>query len=206
MSWCEMTWPTADGILRRDSRGHGDFKAARRRRQRIYEHKGIDYEARPGARVYAPCAGTVRLGRAYSDSPQEDLLGIAPLAGIEVAVMYIRPLASLATGRHVEQGELIGHALSLQARYPGITDHIHLEIRLKGSRVANHALDEHVCVDPLLFMTGPPAGRSSDFQEAVNEGVVHNPAYDVPEDQQRRLHALWTRVGRLLKATIGGEA
>lgn len=196
--------PTISGELRgMDRYGSGAFKAPRKRGSRRYEHRGVDYATRPAERIYAPVGGIVRLGKSYADSPSHDLLAISPKPGIEVVLMYVRPLV-FGNGEEVYGGDLIGHATSLQNRYPGITDHVHLEVRIRGSVVADRAADEHVCVDPGLFLAGGvPAGAREDFERAVNEGVVENPAYRVPEDEQRRMRAVFTKLGAALTAALG---
>jgi peptidoglycan LD-endopeptidase LytH len=54
-----------------------------------------------------------------------------PALKLEARVLYVDP--RVAVGDTVALGRPIGTAHSLQVRYPGITNHIHLEIA-EGSR------------------------------------------------------------------------
>ncbi len=128
----KLTNPVFSGRLRRrDSWGEGHFGAPRGRRQ----HNGIDIVARVGDDIRSPIDATlVRVAAPYDD----DLLLSGVLlegrnhhAGLAVKIFYVDPLQMLM-GRTVRAGQTIGLAQSLAARYPGITNHIHLEVRHDG--------------------------------------------------------------------------
>ena len=50
-------------------------------------------------------------------------------ASFDGRLWYFEPLDSVI-GKTVEAGELIGYSQSLQNRYRGITDHVHVQYRL----------------------------------------------------------------------------
>ncbi|HEX2559856.1 M23 family metallopeptidase, partial [Phenylobacterium sp.] len=91
-------------------------------------HEGVDYEAVAGQAVVAPISGFVsHIGYAYGDSSRHRYVEITnPALGYEARVFYIDP--DVKVGDAVRVGAPIGTVLSLQDRYAGITDHVHLEI------------------------------------------------------------------------------
>jgi len=92
-------------------------------------HAGVDLVAAPGGQVVAPVDGVVtRIGRVYEGVPDYHFVEIAPQDGLRTRVYYIHP--TVKAGQKVAGGLTpIGTAEDLQRRYPGITDHVHLEIR-----------------------------------------------------------------------------
>lgn len=122
-----------------DSFGCGNYGASRDGGKR--RHKGQDFLCSAGQTVYAPIDGTVTTGAAYADgrSPELRLVRITDGPTV-VLLMYVRP--TVQAGHTVQAGDPIGTAQSLQGRYPGIPDHVHVEVRLSG-----------VSVDPLPYFT-----------------------------------------------------
>lgn len=110
-----------------DKWGSGAFGASRGSRP----HLGVDLIVEPGAYVYAPFDMKIeRISHPYSNSPY---LGIAfsyNRSGntYDGRAWYFNPLPSVI-GRNVSQGEVIGVAQDLTNRYPGITNHIHLQLQ-----------------------------------------------------------------------------
>lgn len=126
------TNPVARGVMRRsDTWGDGRFGAARGRRQ----HNGADIVARLGQEVLSPIDGrVVRMTYPYaSDTSLTGVLiaGTGRHIGLEIKIFYMTPVHGVV-GKSVTAGQKIGFAQSLLAKYPGITNHIHLEIRQNG--------------------------------------------------------------------------
>lgn len=115
-----------------DSYGCGNFGASRDGGKR--SHMGQDYISREGQPVFSPIRGTVSAGPAYADGRYSELRRVTITgASARVNLMYVLPHVSV--GQTVEAGELIGYAQSLQKRYPGIPDHVHLEVSISGVKV-----------------------------------------------------------------------
>ena len=94
----------------------------------LRHHEGVDYVAAAGQPVQAPISGYVtRIGYAYDDDLSFRYVEITnPALRYQARVLYVSP--DVAVGQTVRLGEAIGEAQSLQRRYPGITDHVHLEL------------------------------------------------------------------------------
>jgi murein DD-endopeptidase MepM/ murein hydrolase activator NlpD len=125
--------PTGGALRRHDGFGDGFFHAARDGGRR--PHEGVDYDATPGQTVVAPIAGYVtRIGFAYPGDPHLRYVEIEnPVLRLTARALYVDP--SVREGDSVRLGEPIGAAVSLQRRYPGITNHVHLEIAESGRRI-----------------------------------------------------------------------
>ena len=106
--------------------GDGWFGAVRDRGSR--PHEGVDYTGQPGQTVMAPIAGMVtKIGKAYADNSMLQFIELTnPLTGYVARVFYVLP--SIGLGQNVALGEPIGEMETLQFRYPGITNHVHLEL------------------------------------------------------------------------------
>ena len=110
-----------------DAYGEGRFHASRDGGSRL--HEGVDYISRAGQAVEAPISGYVsKIGYAY---PGDEVLRFVeidnPALHIQARVFYVDP--DVVVGQAVAVGHPIGHAHTLQQKYPaGIIDHIHLEI------------------------------------------------------------------------------
>lgn len=119
--------PTHGGVRGIDAFGSGDFGAGRDAGRR--KHEGVDYVAEIGAAVRAPISGeVVRMGYAYR--------GVGGLRSVDIynaetkvtaRLLYVAP--SVEIGDVVVAGEEIGVAQDLSERYPGITNHVHVELR-----------------------------------------------------------------------------
>jgi murein DD-endopeptidase MepM/ murein hydrolase activator NlpD len=118
----------AGGVRRGDPWGHGHFGAGRGGRS----HEGVDFAAQPGEEILSPIEGTVvRTAAPYKNDTRFTgvvVEGVGPWAGVQVKLFYVEGQRS----GPVKAGERIGLAQNLQARYPNITNHVHLEIRLLG--------------------------------------------------------------------------
>jgi murein DD-endopeptidase MepM/ murein hydrolase activator NlpD len=125
--------PTGQAPRGEDAFGEGRFHAARDGGER--EHEGVDYMATPGQTVAAPISGYVsKVGYAYPDDQTLRLVEIDnPALHLTARVLYVDPTVNV--GDTVAVGQPIGKAHSLQRRYQGITDHVHLEIAERGRKV-----------------------------------------------------------------------
>lgn len=115
--------PTGHGVRGMDLHGSGAYHAPRKGARL---HGGLDFCSLPGQVVVSPINGRViREARPYVTG---ELSGVL-IEGkhVSVKLFYLLPDAA-PYGREITQGERIGIAQSLQGRYPGITNHIHLEI------------------------------------------------------------------------------
>jgi hypothetical protein len=96
----------------------------------------VDFVAHPGEEILSPIDGQiVRIAHPYSDDPTyEGLLikGTGAWAGVDVKVFYVEGERS----GPVKAGDRIGRAQSLARRYPGITNHVHLEIKERGRELS----------------------------------------------------------------------
>lgn len=122
--------PTGQAMREHDDFGSGAYGASRDGGRR--RHAGVDYVADAGQTVVAPISGYVsHIGYCYGDSVRYRYVEISnPALGYEARVFYID--SDVAVGDAVRVGAPIGRAASLQSRYAGITDHVHLEIAAKG--------------------------------------------------------------------------
>lgn len=122
--------PTGRAMRDADNFGSGAYHASRDEGARL--HQGADFLALPGQAVAAPISGYVtKIGYAYADNLQLRYVELTnPAIGYMVRVFYVSP--SVTVGQAVRLGRPIGTALTLQARYPGISDHVHVEVTRLG--------------------------------------------------------------------------
>lgn len=116
--------PTIRG---RDAKGEGHFGAARDGGRR--KHLGVDLIAAHGTPVMSSVSGTVsRLGWTYSGDPHYRYVEVTTTAGQVVRHFYVFPFVE--ANEAVEAGKTrLGTVQDLTRRYPGITNHLHLEMR-----------------------------------------------------------------------------
>ncbi len=126
----DFTNPTGKAVRATDAFGCGEFGAPRDGDER--RHEGVDYISTVGQVVKAPISGFVtRIGYAYADDRFLRFVEINnPALHYTSRVFYVLP--SVAEGQAVRLGQPVGWAMSLQRRYPGITNHVHLEIERRG--------------------------------------------------------------------------
>ena len=117
--------PTGQGLRDVDGFGSGAFLASRDGGSR--DHVGADFLNRPGQDVAAPISGYVtKIGFAYDGDARFRYVELTNRAiGYVARVFYLTP--TVEVGQAVRLGRTIGTALSLQDRYPGISDHVHVE-------------------------------------------------------------------------------
>jgi hypothetical protein len=126
--------PTGKPVRTCDDYGCGAFGSRRDHGGR--RHEGVDFDAKAGQSVGAPISGFIsKIGEAYADDGRYRFVEITnPALHYVARVFYVRP--EVAEGQAVRLGQPIGVARSLQPRYPGITNHVHLELaRLRGRRI-----------------------------------------------------------------------
>lgn len=130
--------PTGSAPRGHDDFGDGFFGARRDGGSRA--HEGVDYIAAAGQAVHAPMSGYVtKIGYAYAGDTDLKFVEITnPALGYAARAFYVSPDVEL--GASVRLGQPIGTVESLQGHYPGITDHVHLEILDRGERVNAAAL------------------------------------------------------------------
>lgn len=123
--------PTAGGVRGCDPQGCGNFGASRDGGQR--QHLGTDYVGSPDQDVVAVTGGTVdKIGYPYGDDLSYRYVRITTPAGYVVRELYVKPDAGIRVGAEVAAGQRIGTLQSLQTRLPGVTDHVHVDIRRGG--------------------------------------------------------------------------
>lgn len=107
-----------------DVHGSGYFHAPRGNRL----HNGIDYSVIANSVVLSPVSGVVtKLGYPYADDLSFRYVQITDLEGYKWRLFYIDP--SVSVGEVVTIVSKIGVVQDLDERYPGITPHVHLEIK-----------------------------------------------------------------------------
>ena len=126
--------PTGKAPRTVDAYGSGAFDASRDGGER--RHEGVDYADTENQPIKAPISGYVsKIGYAYPDCVTLRYIEIVnPALHFMARVFYVDPI--VVEGQAVRLGQQIGVAHSLQDRYPGITNHVHLELaRLGGPNI-----------------------------------------------------------------------
>lgn len=131
--------PNAKNILEnqktrvRDSYGSGQYGASRDAGTR--KHNGIDIIATPGEKIFCPIKGSIiRETMPYRNDPSFKgivIKGVDNWLGYELKIFYVEGLFS---GNANESQEL-GFAQNLTTKYPGIKNHIHLEVKFQGQQI-----------------------------------------------------------------------
>lgn len=123
-------------VRKGDSHGKGGWEAPRKGGRL---HKGLDIAAHAGEGFYAPtkCV-VVREARPYRN---DNILSGVVLKvlqeeeeGLSLKFFYVKTQRHLI-GQTVEAGERIGTVQDLTVRYPGITNHVHVEVWSGRTRV-----------------------------------------------------------------------
>jgi hypothetical protein len=122
----DLVNPTGHAPREHDAFGDGSFGASRD--GGVRRHAGVDYVADVGQAVVAPISGFVsKIGFPYADDQQLRYVEIEnPALSMSARVFYVDP--QVEVGQAVRLGAPIGVAQDLQARYRGITEHVHLEV------------------------------------------------------------------------------
>ncbi len=107
----------------------------------IEPHKGVDYVATPGQRVVAVAGGEVtRIGQVYKHTTSYKLVEITT-GDYKISHFYVSPGSGIVAGTRVTSGQVIGTQQSLAPKHPGITEHVHVDIKRNG---------EHIDPTPLI--------------------------------------------------------
>ena len=121
-------------IRLQDAHGAGYYGAPRGART----HNGIDLCCHKDSLVMSVTPGKVtRIGYPYD--PGDDDKGhllyvqVTDAAGRDHRYFYVSPMVNV--GEIISRGAVIGVAQGLLEVYPGITDHIHYEIKVDGDYV-----------------------------------------------------------------------
>jgi hypothetical protein len=124
--------PTGKDLRGCDDFGCGQFGAGRDEGGR--RHEGSDFDAAAGQTVSAPLSGFVsKIGFAYPGDQRYHYIQITnPALHYQARVFYVDP--QVHEGQAVHIGQAIGRDHSLEPRYRGITNHVHLEIERIGGR------------------------------------------------------------------------
>jgi len=158
-------YPLPGGIRGSDVKGNGAFDASRGTRR----HEGIDLVANPGENVVSPVDGVVRktgypymLGDKKTPDPRFHSVEIEPPDGNVTRLYYVKP--SVKVGDKVVGGVTpIGKVEDLAPKHPGITNHVHLEIRdpkMIGNPNAASTTNRYMAINPLPFLRRYPGDAS----------------------------------------------
>jgi leukocyte cell-derived chemotaxin-2 len=129
--------PAAEIVHNQESRvkdkyGDGQYGASRDKGTRI--HKGIDIIVQPEEKIYAPFDGDiVRQAVPYKDDIYSGIVlkGSGEWLAHEIKIFYVDGELS----GHVIKGQEIGKAQNLTIKYPGITNHIHFEVKVADEQI-----------------------------------------------------------------------
>lgn len=110
-----------------DKWGSGEYKASRGNRL----HNGIDIEVPENSKVLSNTSGVVsKLGYTYKDDLSFRYIEITTRDDLRYRFFYVLPSVSL--GDKVKKESVLGASQRLEDRYPGITPHIHFEVKTKN--------------------------------------------------------------------------
>jgi len=117
----------------KDKYGSGQYGASRDAGTRM--HKGIDIIVSPNEKIFCPIKGSIiREAMPYQNDPSYKGLvikGSDAWTGYELKIFYVEGLFSGSANESQE----IGFAQNLTTKYPGITNHIHLEVKFQGQQI-----------------------------------------------------------------------
>jgi murein DD-endopeptidase MepM/ murein hydrolase activator NlpD len=108
-----------------DKWGAGHFNAPRGNRK----HSGVDIVCDPNDPITSLCNGVVtKLGYPYADDLSFRYVEVTDDIDRQWRYFYVSP--AVQTGQEVTAGDILGYSQSLLNRYPGITQHWHIEIKV----------------------------------------------------------------------------
>ena len=121
--------PTGKRVRGCDEQGCGEYLADRE--GRTGKHLGADYISDPGQEVVAIADGTV----ARLPSGDYDDIVVGDGKGVSYKLLYLNVDKSLEIGSTVTAGQVLGTAQDITGRYPGITNHVHVKLRVDSNVV-----------------------------------------------------------------------
>lgn len=108
-----------------DNHGSGAFGVARDGGTR--KHQGLDFLAAVGEKIYSPIAGKIkRITYPYEGTIYKGVEIVND--DVKIKIFYFSPIVALV-GKEVLAGQVIGKAQNIAAKYAGIKNHVHIEIR-----------------------------------------------------------------------------
>lgn len=115
-----------------DVHGCGHFGASRGSRT----HMGIDLECNPGVDILSPIDGVVsKIGFPYAD-PNKNFIRYVEITKADYKFRFFYVSPSVEVGDDIKVDDIIGESQCLGQFYPGITEHIHFEVKNpKGIRI-----------------------------------------------------------------------
>lgn len=138
--------PLPSTKIRDDLGGKGHYKARRTGPDgKIYEHQGVDLEAKPGIPVTAPADGTVEVRKIYRDgryNNEYENIVVKTESGTEYSMGYVtnkdengKPV--VRTGDRIKTGERIGTTQdrARQDKSGTMKNHIHFTKKVNGEFV-----------------------------------------------------------------------
>ncbi len=107
-----------------DKWGSGAFGASRG----DHTHNGVDIETYEGQQILSPITGIVtKIGRPYAEEEKAYLQYVeVSNAGYKFRFFYVQSVVKV--GDKIKLGTVLGVSQGLDKFYPGITQHMHLEI------------------------------------------------------------------------------
>lgn len=115
-----------------DKHGSGAYGAPRGKRK----HRGVDLACYPESIICSIRPGTVtKIGYPYSPQKHPDrahlrYVQVTDPAGFELRYFYVEPAVELDA--IIENGQALGLSQQLSSLFPGMTDHIHFEVKRHG--------------------------------------------------------------------------
>lgn len=113
-----------------DPHGSGAWLASRGTR----EHEGIDLACYPESLVCSLQDGEVtKLGYPYASKLELRYVEVTNKDGQQLRYFYVQPLVNI--GDTIKAGDIIGKSQCLGVYYPGITEHVHFEVKENGKKI-----------------------------------------------------------------------
>jgi len=114
----------------RDAHGAGYFGAPRGDRK----HNGVDLSCYPDSKVLSICRGRItKFGYPYANHLEYRYVEVTDAEGLRYRYFYVYPNPNLIMGGKVLVGDVLGLVQDLTKIYPGITNHVHFEIKDKDN-------------------------------------------------------------------------
>lgn len=118
-----------------DAHGSGKWNAPRGDRK----HKGVDFACFPMTKILSPIIGEcTKIGYPYGDDLSFKYVQVTDDAGRDHRFFYLDP--KVKVGDQILIGDVLGEVQNLERRYPGITPHVHYELK-RGGHYLNPLLE-----------------------------------------------------------------